>query len=146
LFKATAHNRNGCRIASVVSVGKDNIIFNRHSKKDVRRKLRNFGTAAEAVLWKHLQRKQILGKLFRRQVSIGRYIVDFYCAECRLIVELDGAPHFSVLMEELEAERTRYLEGLGLQILRFENRALRHNLPFVLHRIEDELRRSKRRP
>src|SRR5262245_32460842 len=115
-------------IASVAGVGKDNRIFNRRSKKDLRRKLRTFGTAPEAVLWKHLQRKQILGKLFRRQVSIGRYIVDFYCAECRLIIELDGASHFSVLMEEHETERTRCLEGLGLRILRFENRALRQNL------------------
>ena len=123
---------------------KDNVIFNRRSKKDARRKLRSFGTAAEAVLWTHLQRKQILGKLFRRQVSIGRYIVDFHCAECRLIIELDGAPHFSDLTEEYEVERTRYLEGLGLRILRFENRALRDNLPFVLHRIEAELRQSKR--
>jgi very-short-patch-repair endonuclease len=126
-------------------VGKDNIIFNRRSKKEVRRKLRNFGTPAEAVLWKHLQRKQILGKLFRRQVSIGRYIVDFYCAECRLIIELDGKAHFSVLYQYYEVERTRYLEGLLLRILRFENRALRDNLPFVLHRIEEELRQSGRR-
>src|SRR5262245_38287940 len=114
--------------------------------KDLRRKLRKFGTAAEAVLWKHIQRKQILGKLFRRQVSVGRYIVDFYCAECRLIVELDGAAHFSDLVEEYEAERTRYLERLGLRIIRFENRTLRQNLPFVLHRIEEQLRQSKRLP
>ena len=125
-------------------MAKDNVIFNRCSKKDARRKLRYSGTAAEAVLWTHLQRKQILGKLFRRQVSIGRYIVDFYCAECQLIIELDGAPHFSDLREEYEIGRTRYLEGLGLRILRFENRTLRDNLPFVLHRIEEELRQSKR--
>ena len=126
----------------VAGVRKGNI-FNHRSKKELRRKLRNSGTAVEAVLWKHLQRKQIRGKLFHRQVSIGRYIVDFYCPECRLIIELDGARHFSVLMEEHEAERTRYLEALGLRILRFENRALR-NLPFVLHRIEEELKQSKR--
>ena len=94
-------------------MGKDNVIFNHRSKKDGRMELRNSGTAAEAVLWKHLQRSQLLGKLFHRQVSIGRYIVDFYCPECRLIIELDGAAHFSILKEEYEAERTRYLEGLG---------------------------------
>ena len=127
-------------------MGKDNVIFNRRSKKDVRRRLRKSGTASEAVLWKHLQRSQLQGKLFHRQVSIGRYIVDFYCPECRLIIELDGAAHFSVLMDEYEAERTRYLEGLGLRIVRFENRTVYRDLPFVLHRIEEELRRSKRRP
>jgi very-short-patch-repair endonuclease len=59
-------------------------------------------------------------------------------------VELDGAPQFSVLMEEYEVQRTQYLEGLGLRILRFENRVVFQDLPFVLHRIEEELQRSKR--
>ena len=107
-----------------VRVTKENIIFNKRGKKDLRKKLRNNGTAAEVVLWKYLQGSQILGKKFRRQTSIGRYIVDFYCPECRLIVELDGAAHFSILKEDEEVERTRYLEGLGLRILRFENRVV----------------------
>src|SRR5690348_415260 len=92
-------------------VTRDNIIFNKSSKKDLRKNLRNNSTPAERTLWKHLQRSQLLGKKFRRQASIGRYIVDFYCPECRLIIELDGAAHFSVLKEEYEAERTQYLEG-----------------------------------
>jgi very-short-patch-repair endonuclease len=125
-------------------VTKENIIFNKRGKKDLRKKLRNNGTAAEVVLWKYLRGSQILGKKFRRQTSIGRYIVDFYCPECRLIVELDGAPHFSILKEDEEAERTRYLEGLRLRILRFENRVVRRDLEFVLHRIREELQRSKR--
>jgi len=63
-----------------------------------------------------------------------------------LIIELDGAPHFGVLVDEYELQRTRYLEGLGLKILRFENRAVAHNLEFVLHRIAEELQRSERLP
>src|SRR5262245_36681985 len=118
---------------------RQNIIFNKRDKNDLRKKLRNNGTAAEVALWKHLQGSQLLGKKFRRQASIGRYIVDFYCPECRLIVELDGAPHFSVLTDEYELERTRFLEGLGLRILRFENRTVKRDFPFVLHRIEEEL-------
>ena len=131
-------------LASVVT--KENIIFNKRSKKELRKKLRNNGTAAEVALWKYLRGSQVLGKKFRRQESIGRYIVDFYCPGCRLIVELDGAPHFSVLMEEYEVQRTQYLEGLGLRILRFENRVVSQDLPFVLHRSAEELQRSKRWP
>jgi len=123
-------------------VTKENIIFNKRDKKDLRKKLRHNGTAA--VLWKYLKGSQVLGKKFRRQASIGRYIVDFYCPECRLIVELDGAAHFSILKEHEEAERTRYFEGPGLRILRFENRVVYRDLEFVLHRIEEELQASKR--
>src|SRR5438309_9087686 len=72
-------------------------IFNRKRTEKRRKEMRNSGTAAEAMLWKHLQRRQILGKKFRRQEGIGPYIVDFYCPECRVIVELDGAPHFEEL-------------------------------------------------
>src|SRR5215831_17213144 len=86
-----------------------------------RKGLRNDGTAAEAVLWKYLQKRQILGKKFRRQASIGRYFVDFYCPECRVVVELDGAPHFRVTSAEYQTERTKYLESLGIEIVRFEN-------------------------
>jgi len=87
------------RLASGVT--KENIILNKRSKKDLRKKLRNNGTAAEVALWKCLKGSQLLGKKFRRQSSIGRYIVDLYCPECRVIIELDGAPHFSVLTDEL---------------------------------------------
>ena len=90
-----------------------------------RKALRNEGTAPEAVLWTYLQKRQLLGKKFRRQYSIGRYIVDFYCPECSLIVELDGKRHFSMLLEDYEMERTRYLESLGLRMVRFENRVVR---------------------
>jgi len=89
-----------------------------------RKELRNNGTAAEAVLWKHLQGRQLLGKKFRRQHSISRYIVEFFCVECDIAIELDGARHFSELGEEYDAERTRFLEAQGIVILRFENRSL----------------------
>src|SRR5438128_106676 len=67
--------------------------YNLPKLKSRRKEMRNHGTAAEAVLWKSLQKRKIAGKKFRRQCGIGPYIVDFFCPECRLIVELDGAPH-----------------------------------------------------
>ena len=71
-----------------------------------RRELRNNPTPAEAALWQYLRRRQILGKRFRRQYSIGRYIVDFFCVECDIAIELDGAPHFREVGSEYDAERT----------------------------------------
>jgi very-short-patch-repair endonuclease len=110
--------------------------FNRKRLERRRKELRKHGTAAEAVLWKCLQRRQILGKKFRRQESIGPYIVDFYCPECRLVVELDGAPHYGVAgVEEYEAERTAFLQRYGIKIIRFENRVLYDNLDAVLENI-----------
>ena len=106
-----------------------------------RRELRNQPTVAEAVLWKHL-RKQALGKKFRRQYSIGRYVVDFYCVQSRLAIELDGAPHYSLLRQEYEAQRTALLESHGVRILRFENRIVFENLEAVLETIREGLART----
>ena len=75
------------------------------------------------------------GKKFRRQHGIGPYIVDFYCPECRVIVELDGAVHEDVLRAERDAERRLYLENLGIKILRFENKLVFEDIELVLNAI-----------
>ena len=119
-------------------------LFNARSKKTNRRNLRNNSTAAEAVLWTYLQRRK-LGKKFRRQSSVGPYIVDFYCAECKLVIELDGAPHFGPNSDEYDQQRTartEYLEKAGLRVLRFENRDVRDNIEFVLETIKQNLQPS----
>jgi very-short-patch-repair endonuclease len=115
-------------------------ISNRRAQKSLRKKLRNSTTSAEAILWTCLQGRKLLGKKFRRQVGIGRYIVDFYCPECRLAIELDGAPHFAPNVEEQEAQRTKYLEALGIKVIRFENRAVHRDIEFVLEIIRENLR------
>ena len=91
-----------------------------------RKELRSQAIAPEAVLWTFLQKRQLLGKRFRRQQSIGPYVVDFYCRECRVIVELDGGQrHYEPLAEEYESAHTRYLEQeFGMKIVRFENKVL----------------------
>lgn len=109
-------------------------------QKDFRKNLRNSMTAAECVLWQSLKGRQLLGKKFRRQISIGRYIVDFYCPEERLVIELDGERHFSITIDEYESERTKYLEQEGLKVMRFENKELYENLEGVLETIKQALR------
>jgi len=114
--------------------------INRPSKKKFRKTLRNSMTAAEAALWKSLQRRQLLGQKFRRQISIGRYIVDFYCADCRLVIELDGDAHFSHNIDMYEDRRTKFLEKQGLTVIRFENQELKENLDGVLETIKRYLK------
>jgi very-short-patch-repair endonuclease len=107
-------------------------IHNRNQKKSKRQELRNSATVAEATLWKYLQGRRLEGRKFRRQHSIGPYIVDFYCPECRLVVELDGQPHNELIADLYETERTNYIELLGIKILRFENRLIFEALEPVL--------------
>ena len=67
--------------------------FNRKSIEERRKELRTYGAPAEAVLWSHLRKRQMLRKKFRRQERVGPFAVDFYCPDCNLFIELDGAPH-----------------------------------------------------
>lgn len=87
-----------------------------------RKALRNRLTAAEARLWTYLQRAQLEGRKFRRQHSVGGYILDFYCPSERLAVELDGAVHDSDMAQQYDRERDRFLRHCGILVLRFENR------------------------
>lgn len=107
-----------------------------------RKELRQHSTATERVLWRHLQRHKLLGKKFRRQYSIGPYVVDFFCVECDLAIELDGAPHYRELREDYETQRTAFLESLGVELIRFENRIVHTNIEAVLETIRDAIRRG----
>src|SRR5437762_14319443 len=97
-----------------------NSLINARHKKPNRKQLRHSSTAAEGVLWTYLQNGKLLGKKFRRQSSVGPYIVDFYCPEVGLIIELDGAPHFGPTSGEYDQHRTEYLNQAGLTVIRFE--------------------------
>jgi very-short-patch-repair endonuclease len=92
-------------------------LINARQKKTDRKRLRRSSTPAEAVLWKYLQHRKVLGKKFRRQSSVGPYIVDFYCPEAGLVIELDGAPHFAPGADEYDQQRTEYLENAGLRVI-----------------------------
>ena len=104
-----------------------------------RKVLRTFGTAAEAVLWTVLKAKRLDGWRWRRQFSIGGYILDFYCPKAKLCVELDGASHFTPYGLEADAARTEYLNQLGIRVLRFENRVLKESPELVIGAIKDAL-------
>ena len=97
-------------------------------------------TSAEAFLWSHLQRKKLSGKKFRRQHSIENYVVDFYCASEKLIIEMDGEVHSNPIAEEKDAQRDEKLKRLGFTILRFENQMVFQHLDTVLQEIKDNFK------
>lgn len=90
--------------------------------KTFRKELRNNLTPAEAKLWTFLKGKQLDGRKFRRQHSIDKYILDFYCPEEKLGVELDGAGHFTTLGWEYDKERDAFIQQFGIKVIRFENK------------------------
>ena len=87
--------------------------------KGFSRQLRKEQTKEEALLWYNFLSKYPMR--FRRQYVIGNYIVDFYCHKAKLVVELDGSQHYEEAGQKQDHERTKYLESLGLKVLRFSN-------------------------
>ncbi len=112
--------------------------------EEKRKKLRNHLTPAEAVLWKHLQRSQLEGRKFRRQHSVGYFILDFYCPAEKLGVELDGAHHFTEEGQEYDRERTAFINAAGIRIVRFENKEVFINLEGVLKEIKENFSCNQR--
>ncbi len=100
--------------------------------KTFRTELRNNLTPAEARLWKYLKGKKLNGRKFRRQHSIGNYILDFYCPLESLAIELDGKTHFSGIIRLRDRERGLFMERFGIRVLRFENRRVFDDLPWVV--------------
>jgi very-short-patch-repair endonuclease len=113
-------------------------IHNRKQLEHFRKNLRNHSTSAEATLWNFLKGKQS-GKKFRRQHSIGNYIVDFYCASDRVAIELDGKQHFTEEAMLYDAKRTAYLETLNIKVIRFENARVFEDIQAVLNEIKQIL-------
>ena len=83
---------------------------------------------------------------FRRQVIIGNYIVDFYCAEASLVVEIDGSQHFEPEDREYDRERTEYLRSRGLEVVRYPNNQVNAEFPAVCQDIENRIRRKLTEP
>lgn len=114
-----------------------------HSKKELqefRRTLRKNSTLAEVFLWKELKARKLEGKRFQRQHSIDYYIVDFYCASEKLVIELDGEVHNTPQAQEKDEIRTKRLNELGFNVIRFENKMIFDHLPSVLAEIKDNFK------
>ena len=112
-------------------------LFNLKKLKAFRSSLRRRSTSAEAILWNELKSKKLEGRKFRRQHSIGSYIVDLCCPSEKLIIELDGNPHGEYVQIQKDTIRDNYLQKLGYTVLRFENRLVFQEPEYIL----DEIRK-----
>ncbi len=112
-------------------------LHNREYLKPIRKHLRNNSTAAEATLWKILKKSQVGNYKFRRQHSIGNFIVDFYCPILQLVIELDGEPHADLNSIAFDSKRDNFLNKNEITVFRYENRWV-YEYPEVI--IEDILK------
>lgn len=115
------------------------MVFNRPDPSHRRRELRNNQTPAELTLWDQLKGGKLNGVKFRRQFGVGPFIVDFYAPKLRLVIEVDGDSHFSPEGKQYDLERTAYLNGLGLMVIRFTNMDVKQALEDVLRRIRQSM-------
>lgn len=96
------------------------------------KRLRQNATDAERLLWQRLRSRQLAGYKFRRQATVGPYIVDFLCVGTKLVIEADGGQH----SPDRDAERTAWLEARGLRVARFWNNDILQNIDGVLQSIQ----------
>ncbi len=109
---------------------------NRSYLKEYRKDLRDNTTVPEKILWKYLKNSQLEGRKFRRQHSFKNFILDFYCAEEKLAVELDGEHHFTVVGFEHDKQRDDLLLKYGIRTIRIENEHVFKNTEGVLDLIK----------
>lgn len=107
---------------------------NRHLTR-IARELRRNQTQAEALLWERLRNRKLAGLKFKRQHRIGRFIVDFYCRELRLVVELEGEIHDRSDQRVYDGMRFEELQARGLRVLTIRNEEVLNDVEGVLSKI-----------
>jgi len=103
------------------------------------REMRKTPTPAELILWESLRGRKLLDRKFRRQFALDCFILDFYCQELKLVIELDGGIHSEPGQVAHDENRDGYLRSLGCTILRFPNEAVLRDLRTVILKIADTI-------
>ena len=111
------------------------IIYNRFERNDKRKNLRNKSTKTEIAVWSQLKGKKLMELKFRRQFSVGPFIVDFYCPELKLALEIDGESHFTKEAIIYDKKREEYIKQFGIHFLRVTNDDVFEDLEAVIGRI-----------
>ena len=123
-------------------MGESKRVNNLPEQKTLRRELRQNATSAEATLWRLLNRSHVDGLKFRRQHGVGLYVLDFYCPTLRLNIELDGRVHEEIGHDIYDAQRTDYLNSLGITVLRYSNNVVFQNPEAIIRSIRGFARRN----
>lgn len=108
--------------------------------KQIARDMRQQPTKAENHLWQYLRNRQINGARFRRQHSIGSFVVDFVCISQRLIIEVDGSIHDLEEQQSYDMQRQSFLEEQGFRVIRFTNDQILQDIQLVIESIANDLK------
>ena len=125
------------------------LAFNQPESKATRQRLRASMPSAEVILWSKLKDRKLLGCKFRRQFGIESYTVDFYSADIRLAIELDGDSHYGQGSQERDRRRDATIRSFGIQILRILNNDVYENLDGVweaIARVARERTQQREKP
>ncbi len=121
-------------------------IFNSQKNTNKRKELRHNMTKAEVLLWIELKGRKVMGYKFRRQFGIDIYVVDFYCPELKLAIEVDGATHFTDEDIAYDKDRQERIEQLGVRFLRFTNLDIYDSLECVMEVIRNKIKEIETTP
>ena len=113
--------------------------FNRKSEREKRRQLRAAMPDAEVMLWSRLKGRLLLGCKFRRQYSVGSYIIDFFAVEIKLGIEFDGESHKRAGVPEYDQTRDALIESFGIKVIRFANEQVYADADGVIEAIGREI-------
>eukprot|EP01156_Anaeramoeba_ignava_P002530 Anaeramoba_ignava/a218650_23.p5 GENE.a218650_23~~a218650_23.p5 ORF type:complete len:124 (-),score=38.09 a218650_23:578-949(-) len=120
-------------------------VFNKHEMTQLRKLNRNNMPKAEIVLWSVLKGKKLEGYKFRRQYSVENYILDFYCPEFKLGIEIDGPSHYDDDSMKKDKERTQFISNYDIKIIRFSNIDVYENLDGVCENILENIEKLKKK-
>ncbi|HLV08872.1 MAG TPA: endonuclease domain-containing protein [Halanaerobiales bacterium] len=112
--------------------------YNRNSEKKLRKTLRHNSTEAEEKLWQQLRNRKLLGLKFKRQYSVDQFVLDFYCSQLKLAIEVDGKIHLNKEVREHDENREGYLKDFGIKILRITNEKVLEDMDGALELIKRE--------
>jgi len=115
--------------------------FNKTSEKEKRRHLRRKQTLAEEIVWQNVRNRKMLGYKFRRQYSVDYFVIDFYCPELKLALEIDGSVHNSEEAKKYDREREKYIEQFGIKFLRITNAEVLGNSNRAFAKIEERIKK-----
>ena len=114
--------------------------FNQTNEKEKRRKLRQEQTYVEKIVWLYLRNRKMFGYKFKRQYSIDQYVVDFFCPELKLALEIDGGIHEMEENKLYDKERQSYIESYGIEFLRIKNEELLGNPNKAFEKIAEKIK------
>ncbi len=120
----------------------NNLVYNQPHLKAIRRNLRKQEISAERIFWSRVRNKQ-QGYKFKRQFSIGNYILDFYCPKLKLGIEIDGATHGDEFEIKRDAEKEKFISRFGIKIIRFLNTDIFEDIDSVLEELNYQCRKRE---